>query len=291
MVCILSILTILLFLYIVFLQKEIKNINKILTKRLKENTHQPISLALFNKELINLSSNINRCLKVEEELRIESIREEKYFKEMIANISHDLRTPLTAIKGYQQLISKEDLTPSQSKKLKIAQKHTDELSDLIEHFFEYSYLINAKPELKIVSVNLTNLVIECIAGEVTEFEKKSIKVNIEDENQVFAMVDKEMTIRIIQNLIRNCIAHSAGDVTVKVFKKDMAVIIFKNPLENHKEIDIERIFDRFYVGDSLRHKSTGLGLSIVKLLTEEQRGNVGADIQGNMLQIKVSLPV
>ncbi|WP_242953993.1 sensor histidine kinase [Clostridium felsineum] len=286
-----SILTILLFLYIVFLQKEIKNINKILTKRLKENTHQPISLALFNKELINLSSNINRCLKVEEELRIESIREEKYFKEMIANISHDLRTPLTAIKGYQQLISKEDLTPSQSKKLKIAQKHTDELSDLIEHFFEYSYLINAKPELKIVSVNLTNLVIECIAGEVTEFEKKSIKVNIEDENQVFAMVDKEMTIRIIQNLIRNCIAHSAGDVTVKVFKKDMAVIIFKNPLENHKEIDIERIFDRFYVGDSLRHKSTGLGLSIVKLLTEEQRGNVGADIQGNMLQIKVSLPV
>ncbi|URZ18323.1 ATP-binding protein [Clostridium felsineum] len=105
------------------------------------------------------------------------------------------------------------------------------------------------------------------------------------------MVDKEMTIRIIQNLIRNCIAHSAGDVTVKVFKKDMAIIIFKNPLENHKEIDIERIFDRFYVGDSLRHKSTGLGLSIVKLLTEEQRGNVGADIQGNMLQIKVSLPV
>ncbi|WP_242951857.1 sensor histidine kinase [Clostridium felsineum] len=262
-----------------------------MTKRLKENTHQPISLELFNKELINLSSNINRCLKVEEELRIDSIREEKYFKEMIANISHDLRTPLTAIKGYQQLISKEDLTPSQSKKLKIAQKHTDELSDLIEHFFEYSYLINAKPELKIVSVNLTNLVIECIAGEVTEFEKKSIKVNIEDENQVFAMVDKEMTIRIIQNLIRNCIAHSAGDVTVKVFKKDMAVIIFKNPLENHKEINIERIFDRFYVGDSLRHKSTGLGLSIVKLLTEEQRGNVGADIQGNMLQIKVSLPV
>ncbi len=84
---------------------------------------------------------------MEELLRLDSIREEKRFKELIANISHDLRTPLTAIKGYQQLIEKDELNDNQREKMQIAQKHAHELEKLIEHFFEYSYLVTTELKL------------------------------------------------------------------------------------------------------------------------------------------------
>ena len=170
---ILSILIILFTLYIIFLQLQLRSINRQLTKRLTEHTRQPISLALINKELNALAVNINKCLKAEENLRLEAIREEKHFKEMISNISHDLRTPLTAIKGYQQLMEKGMLLSDQRQKLQIAQKHADELGVLIEHFFEYSYLVNAEPVLQIERINLTNLVTECLAN-LLPFLKKTI---------------------------------------------------------------------------------------------------------------------
>lgn len=97
---------------------------------------------MINKGLNDLTANINKCLKSEDTLRLKGFRADKKFKELIANILHDLRTPLTAIKGYQQLMEKGELTEEQRKKLEIVQKHTEELGQLIEHFFEYSYLLN-----------------------------------------------------------------------------------------------------------------------------------------------------
>ena len=146
-----------------------RSINRQLGRRIKDHIRQPISLELINGELNQLTDNINKCFKAEEIIRLEGIREEKQFKELIANISHDLRTPLTAIKGYQQLLENSGLTEEQQKKLQIAQKHADELGTLIEHFFEYSYLLNAEPKLNIEKLNITNIVTECIVASITTF--------------------------------------------------------------------------------------------------------------------------
>jgi signal transduction histidine kinase len=124
----------------------------------------------------------------------DSTQEEKRFKELIANISHDLRTPLTAIKGYQQLIAKKELSDDQRHKLQIAGKHADELGTLIEHFFEYSYHVHAEPEPNLERINLTNLVMECLAESIANFEEKSLSVHIEETVPVFACADKEMVI-------------------------------------------------------------------------------------------------
>lgn len=209
-IIVLSILIVSLIAYIIFLQLQIENINHQLFKRLKEHTRQPISLALINDKLNTLAANINKCLKAEEILRIKATREEKNFKKMISNISHDLRTPLTAIKGYQEVMEKEELSSSQKEKLKIAQKHTDELGSLIKHFFEYTYILNSEPKLNIERINLTNLSAECIAEAVTIFEENNLKVNFCEAPSVFIMADKEIVIRILQNLIRNCIEHADG---------------------------------------------------------------------------------
>jgi len=288
-ICILIIIVLLLVLYIALLQHQFSNINRQLEKRLAGNIRQPISLQLINRALNQLTANINKSLKAEENLRLCSVREEKKFKELIANISHDLRTPLTAIKGYQQLLGSSELTEDQQKKLGIARKHADELGHLIEHFFEYSYLLNAESKLNIEKINLTYVVTECLAASIGTFEKRGLMVHIEETAPVFVLADQEMLVRIIQNLIQNCIAHSASNIIVKIFTMENAIISFENSVENATEIDVNCLFERFYTTDQARRKTTGLGLSIVKLLAEQMGGTVSASLQGEELTIVVEL--
>lgn len=284
-VVILSLIIILLVMYIIFFQLQLRNINRQLKSRLTEHTRKPITLEMINSQLNVLAANINKCLKVEENLRLESLRDEKHFKEMIADISHDLRTPLTAIKGYQQLMEKGNLSDEQKKKLKIAEKHADELGSLIEHFFEYSYLLNTDVEPKLKKINLVNLTAGCIAEFVPVLEKNNLEVHFHEVPPVFVIADKEMTIRIIQNLLRNCIQHSDGNIEVQITTD--GVLSFRNSVSNASEIDAERIFDRFYTSDKARSKTTGLGLSIVKLLAESMGGSTEAVIKNDVLEIRV----
>lgn len=288
---VLSVTVLLLIAYIIIFESQLRSINRQLTKRLSEHTRQPVSLELINGELNSLAVSINKCLKAEEVLRLDSIREEKRFKELIANISHDLRTPLTAIKGYLQLMEKGELSDGQKRRLSIAQKHADELGGLIEHFFEYSYLVNAAPKLNIERINLTNLVADCLAESVGSFEQKSLTVDFEETAPVIALADREMTTRIIQNLIRNCVQHSAGEITVRLKATQNAILLFSNPVKNASEIDTKQLFDRFYTADKARGKSTGLGLSIVKLLAEQMGGSVGALLHDGTIEISVELPL
>lgn len=284
-----TILIIVLFIYIVLIQLQLRNINYQLEKRLTEHTRQPVSIELINKDLNKLTVNINKHFKAEDTLRLKIIREDKKFRELIANISHDLRTPLTAIKGYQQLMKKGKLSDEQIKKLEIAEKHTEELESLIEYFFEYSYLSNVKTEVNLERMNLNNLVAECLVAFIPHLEENNMAVQFEETSPIFVLADKKLVKRIIQNLIRNCIQYSEGDFEVRLLMEERAIISFKNPVNNASKIDEERLFDRFYTGDKARSKSTGLGLAIVKILTELMGGKVEEVVQDNSLDIRISL--
>lgn len=275
-VVLLSISVLILFLYIIFILKQLKSINKQLDKRLIENTRQPLNIELFNKTITNLSKNINRCLKLEEKRRLESINDQKQFKELISNISHDLRTPLTSIKGYQQLLEKTPLDKHQVQLLKTAQKSTDELDLLIENFFEYSYLVTAKTEPNLEKISINNLIVECVLSYIAIFEEKNLNVNIKETPPVFVLGDKNMLIRIIENLLNNCAKHSLGDIDIKIEFLQNAKITFTNPINQDTNINVDKLFHRFYTSDSTRNKSTGLGLSIVEFLVKQMDGNVGA---------------
>lgn len=289
-IVILLIILIVLLVYLLLLQQQIKNMSRQLSRRLEENTRQPVSLELINSGLNQLAAHINQCLKAEETLRLSGIREEKKFKELIADISHDLRTPLTAIKGYLQLLDMTQLTTDQQSKLTVARKHTEELSQLIECFFEYSYLLNTEPELHLCRFNLTQLVTEVLIGFVASLEKKQLAILFdEDTPPIFVTADPQLTTRIVQNLMRNCMEHSEGDIMVGISDGEMALISFKNQVKQPKQIDVNRIFDRFYTGDIARSHSTGLGLAIVKLLTEQMNGTVSASMEENLLEIRVAL--
>lgn len=216
--------------YIGVIEMQIRSMSEQLERRLKAHTRQNISVQLVSKNLNQLVICINKCLKAEENLRLKSMQEEKQFKEMIANISHDLRTPLTAIQGYQQLLEKGELSEEQRKRLAVARKHSEELKGLIDHFFEYAYLLNTQPEIKLKRINLTGLVTDCLIASITSFEEANKPLEFEETAPVYVEADEEMVTRIVQNLIRNSVEHSEGTIKVEVLSNKEGILRFINPV-------------------------------------------------------------
>lgn len=276
---------------LLLLKGQMKAISKQLLARLKEGSQKYIDIALFDKDLTELAVQINTNLEHENQLRIDALRADKELKNSVANISHDLRTPLTSIIGYLQLLERSNLDDDGKRNVEIAQKKAKMMHKLIDEFFELSMLESNDdlPDLK--RINLTNFVTECILDNLTEFERKNIVPNFEhDSAPIFVLADQNMLKRVMQNLLMNCINYSNGDVTISVSAADKAILATKNPVANPEEIDVDMLFNRFYTGDKSRNNAgTGLGLSIVKLLVQKTNGSVKASLNDDILEIQVFL--
>lgn len=290
-IIILCLLLLLVTAWLIHLKIQMLSLSKQLEKRLSDGSRNSIHTALLAPSAIRLAADINRCLEEDERKQQTLEREEKQFRDTIANISHDLRTPLTSIKGYVQLLEGTLTRPQQLERIRVIRKHTDELGDLIEHFFEYSCLLSDDSELTPEVFCLTDETAECLAAAVPQLEEKGLTVHLGEFGQVSVCADRERTVRIIQNLVRNCLQHAAGDISVNVTQRGgFAVLSVANPVRDPDRIDARRLFDRFYTGDKSRRKSTGLGLSIVKILAEQLGGDVSAELSGDTLTFTVRLP-
>ena len=275
-------------LYIALLSKQICSIRRQLENRRRNNTQQPLSLELLNSELSKLAANINQSLELGQRVIAASTHKEKEFREMIASISHDLRTPLTAIKGNIQLIEREELSAEQAQKLLTVKKHIEEMARLVEGFWEYSYFSISEDDTNPEKINLTNLVAECIANYVSQLEDKGIEVSYEQETPLFILADISYSTRILNNLIQNCLNHSFGDVYIGLERKNENVILsVKNPVSKDVNIDTAHIFDRFYTADKARKKAAGLGLAVVNLLVNKMGGRALATFENGILDISI----
>lgn len=118
-----------------------------------------------------------------------------------------------------------------------------------------------------------------------------MSIHFNEPGPIFVLADKEMTVRVIWNLIRNCAQHSNGDIEVKLIADQTAKLSFKNAVNEAMEIDVNRLFERFYTADKARSGNVGLGLSIVKHLTEQMGGKTNAVLLDGFIEIKVELPI
>ena len=276
---------------LIHIKWQLRSLSEQLNKRLNDGSRNYVHVSLLDCSVSRLASEINKCFVQDDQSKQTLEREEKQFRESIANISHDLRTPLTSVNGYLQLLERENPTEAQRKRLAVIRKHTGELGNLIEHFFEYSYLLSNDAELHWERFCLTDETAECLAASVLQLEEKQIDVHIGQFDRVTVTADREKTTRIIQNLIRNCIQHSAGDITVDITQSGgFARLTVSNPVSEPSGIEPERLFDRFYTSEKSRQKSTGLGLSIVRRLAGQMNGRAYAALDGNILSITVELP-
>lgn len=286
-------LTILIVLLIIFIlkTKEINRLTLELKKLNREGKIEKLRLSLPNKNIENLVVEINTL--IDDKRKMENIYKEKdmELREAIANMSHDLRTPLTSIMGYVYLLNDDKLNKEERKEyLKIIEKRSLVLNDLITNFYGLSRIQADQYEIKFEPVNLELILGEIIAAfyETLDYKFGEPEINIE-EGLGPVLGDKQALNRIFTNLIENIIKHGEGEVKISLKKKNKYIVMeFSNKAEELESKDVNRIFEKFFTKDRMRTgQNTGLGLAIVKLLVEKQGKKIGAEKVGNRLVINI----
>lgn len=305
-VFVISVLCVILLICLVGLKRQLRSLRRQLEYRVGVPVKKPLALEMQDNDLMALTVALNQIFSEDEEFRNNQNRNENAYRELITNISHDLRTPLTVLKGYLQLLERCDMDDTGKNYLSVCFRHTAELERRIRQFFEYSYWMNQEQEILLKVVNVTNLIADCMTDFIPVFEEKGITMRLEKDTIYKAFAEEELFRRVMQNLLKNCLQYSVGEVVVSI-TQDMAVsmtqdasgvypmkdcapdrricICVQNPIAEDSRLDPDKIFQRFYVEREERNHSTGLGLSIVKLLVEKMQGEVFACREGNLLRV------
>ena len=275
------------------LKSEIRKISGQLEELVSDNSEKMLDISFVDKELERLAGLFNQYNDKQRQIVAGAIQDEDFLKDSVANISHDLRTPLTVILGHLQLIAKTDLTDEQKERLDIVNNKAVRMKELVDTFYEYSLVTTSKEEMKHEKLNILNMLIDLISDCAPLMDKKGITPKIDlPEHSVYIFSDRNAIDRILQNLITNSIRYSAGDISISLVSDDSSITLsVANPIPADSELDPDRMFDRFYTGDSSRNSGgTGLGLAVVKELTTKLGGNIGAVRDGGQLTIKLELP-
>lgn len=276
-----------LLLKIFYMRKAIREIKRGFSEKLYTDTNTPIMLSSHDKLVSSLANDINVELKELQKQKHRYIQGDKELKNAITNISHDLRTPLTTICGYLSLLDKEEKSEHIARQLSIIKNRTFALKQLVEELFRYTTIISDTENSVYTETVINNVLEDCISSYYAIFKEKGITPNINlCEQKIVRSVDKTALLRIFNNIIDNAIKYSEGDLTISLFENGK--IVFSNHTSDLNEIQIGKLFDRFYTVNTAR-KSTGLGLSIAKALIEKMDGNISADYSNNVLSIIIKL--
>lgn len=270
------------------LQKSVKEIEIAFADRLVTDTNVLIDISSGDKNVRRLANTINGQLR---KLRTERRRFQQgdlELKNAVTNISHDLRTPLTAICAYLELLEQEEKSESVNRYIEIIKDRVDILTQLSEELFKYSVIISTKDNITKEQVIINTVLEESIAAFYTVLTERNIVPEIQvSETKVVRMLDRSALSRVFSNLISNVIKYSDGDL--KIVLSENGEIAFSNMASGLDEIQVGRLFDRFYTVEAAR-KSTGLGLTISKTLVEQMKGTISAIYENNRLSIHIFFP-
>ena len=282
---VLAVVIVILAIKIRMMQKSMDEICACVSEHLSSDTNQLITVSSNDKHVRHLASEIARQLTELRRQRRQYISGDRELKEAVTNISHDLRTPLTAICGYLELLEAEEMTDNTRRYVEQISNRTEALKALTEELFRYS-VISSVSDLNYENVNVGRVLEDTLISFYGAFEQKNItpKISLPDSS-VSRSLDKFALSRIFGNIVSNAVKYSDGDFEVTM--TESGEITFSNTASELSSVDVGKLFDRFYTVDSAR-KSTGLGLSIAKLLTERMGGNISADYKGNVLSITLS---
>ena len=265
------------------IKKSIRDIEKEFNFIIESDTNSLITNFSNDTDIKNLSRTINKNLRKIRKLEIEYNQGNQELKKSITNISHDLRTPLTAIRGYLELLDNKNLTEKQKEYLKYIEIKAKDLTNLTEQLFDFSKSLDSFNELNKSDVCLNNLLEEVICSFYDLFTKNNIIPDIYITNKkIIKNVDLNMIKRIFENIISNAIKYSEDNF--KITLDDSGIVHFSNKTSNVNLIDLEKIFDRYYTVENGK-KSTGIGLSIAKQLVELNGGEIDASYDNNELDI------
>lgn len=275
-------------------------------------TNALISVSSGDRHIRQLAAQLNKHLSTLRSRQLRYENGDRELKEAITNISHDLRTPLTAMSGYLELLQKElaadaperpgdtkafasafasafsrDCAEKSTRYLAILQNRLDAMKQLTEELFRYSIVLSVREEAP-TALSLNRALEDCLMACWNSLERRGITPVIQmPAAPVMRTLNPTSLSRLFANILNNAVKYSDGDLRVTLSKE--GVILFSNHAAGLDSVSVERLFDRFYTVEN-GSSSTGLGLSIAKLLTERMGGTIHAAYGKGELHITVQFP-
>lgn len=270
------------------LQNSLDDIGRQLGERLSSDTNNPIFLSSRDPHALKLAAELNVQLKELRRQRQQYENGDRELKEAVTNVSHDLRTPLTAICGYLELLGKGDKTPDQARYLALIADRAEAMRQLTEELLRYSVAAGGEEEPALEPVDLNAAVEEAVASFYGALVEGGVTPRVSlPEERVVRNLDRAALSRVLGNLLNNALKYSGGDLSV-VLEPDGSITL-SNAAPELDEVQVGRLFDRFYTVESAR-RSTGLGLSIARSLTERMGGTIAARYEEGRLAVEFHFP-
>lgn len=265
------------------IKKSIKEIRVSINKIIKTDTNQLLTISSSDKEMKKLANDLNKELQDLRKEKLQYQNGNQELKRIITNISHDMRTPLTAISGYIDLMKENK--EKQKEYMKIIEKKTEELTLLTDQLFDFSKTMDIGVEMKREKCYINEILEETLANMYHFFKEKQIEPKLEICTQkIYKDLDKHSIIRVFENILSNVCKYSDGDFKVTLNEK--GIITFSNKATSLDATTVQKIFDRYFTVENAK-KSTGLGLSISKQLVKLNGGKISAKYVNEYLIIQI----
>ena len=273
--------------YLLLVKRQLKKIAEELRKNMDTDYNRRVSVTLFDRSVEAVASEINRSLDHQQRLKYTAQCAENNLQQSLSDIAHDLRTPLTVIKGNVQLIAASgELTGENQDYLAVCSEKAETLRQMADAFFELSVLESESKPVPLQKVDLTKLMMQFIADH-----EPVIRMQHQEPEVVFlpqtvtVMADPQMLGRMLENLLNNVLRYAQGSFQIRL---EQDGVVFANTVAAENRPDPARLFDRSYRAEPSRTgKHAGLGLYIVRLLAEKQHAAAEASLEGTLLTLRL----
>lgn len=299
---VLAIIVIIMAAVLLKIRAQLRDINDQLDFLYENDTNMLIGTDTNLIYLGQFKQRVNRFVEQWHKKRAEAAKKEQMISDTYTNLSHDIRTPLTSLDGYFQLLKDEKDEKLQAHYIGIIQERITSLKDMLEELFMFTKLKNDTFKLEMDKCCVSRLLKQTVFSYYDEWKMRGIEpvVDICDE-QIFILANTQALKRVFQNVIKNGLVHGKSDIEIKLYTIDsgknagadrenkVVNIVVSNTIDDPENVDVSQVFERFYKADEARSvTSSGLGLSIAKELVERMGGKINAQIEDNRFCINIS---
>lgn len=269
---------------IYLMHKATLEIGEAFEVKLAADTNTLIDISSRDPYLCRPAASINTQLRILRKQRHRYLVGDRELKEAVTNISHDLRTPLTAICGYLDLLQREPLSENAVRYISLIENRTEAMKQLTEELFRYSVILSTQ-ELEMETICLNGVLEESIAAFYAALTSRGIQPQIHmSSKRIEKQLNRDALSRVFSNILNNALKYSDGDLEITL--RDDGEIVFANTASGLNEIQVGKLFDRFFTVEAARNLG-GLGLAISKTLVEQMGGNISAKLVDHVLSIQI----
>lgn len=295
-----------LLIHMVRMKRELRNIKNELELTMDKSYNRQVSVDLFDRDLSGMTVQLNKNLDYQKQLKLETEKAERSIRQSVSDIAHDLRTPLTVMKGNLQMLRMEDLSARGTQYVDLCVQKADEMREMADDFFQLSVLESDLEAVELKRVDITGLLLQFLADQEAVIRTNGMEPEvIFPEKSIFVLADEKLLGRMFGNLLNNVLRHAKGK-SFKIILEETGnvpaantsgvetagskecVVTFANEVDAPETLEVQSLFERTYRADKARRGGgAGLGLYIVKLLAQKQKARVKAKIKENTLSLSV----